>query len=191
MRRLLPLMPLLLLLAPLEGAREKRKCPEFCFSLPGGEEVNLERYRGKVVVVEVMLTTCPSCKRCAQTIETLYRELAGRGLQPVAVAMNDGAEQQIAAYRKVVGLTYPVGYADRMAVLRLLRHPVQEPVFVPQLVFIDRAGMIRAKYAGTDYFFRDEKANIRKLVEELLSERPPASSAGGAASRSEVLRARL
>jgi hypothetical protein len=59
---------------------------------------------------------------------------------------------------------------------------------VPQLVFIDRKGVIRAQYAGNDPFFKDEERNVRAQIEGLLKEgaapagsRKPAKSKPGAA----------
>jgi len=49
---------------------------------------------------------------------------------------------------------------------------------VPQLVFIDRTGVIRAQYSGVDPFFSNEEANMRAEVEKLLSE-PVAKAAAG------------
>jgi hypothetical protein len=54
---------------------------------------------------------------------------------------------------------------------------------VPQLVFIDRKGVIRAQYGGSDPFVAsNEEANIRGMVEKLLREggapttaKPPAA----------------
>jgi hypothetical protein len=47
--------------------------------------------------------------------------------------------------------------------------------YVPDVVFIDRGGTIRAQYAGTDAFFRNERQNIRAMLDKLLSESAPKS----------------
>ena len=42
---------------------------------------------------------------------------------------------------------------------------------MPQLVFIDKAGVKRAKYVGDDPFFaKDDEANIRKEIDVLSRE---------------------
>jgi hypothetical protein len=43
-------------------------------------------------------------------------------------------------------------------------------LYVPHLVFIDRKGVIRAQYPGSDKFYENEEANIRKEIEALLKE---------------------
>jgi len=44
---------------------------------------------------------------------------------------------------------------------------------MPQLVFIDRKGEIRAQYAGDDKFFaEDQEKRMREQIEALLKEAP-------------------
>ncbi|HYP14883.1 MAG TPA: hypothetical protein VEQ63_13230, partial [Bryobacteraceae bacterium] len=50
--------------------------------------------------------------------------------------------------------------------------------YVPQLVFVDRQGTIRAQYGGSDSFLMyNEEQNIRKMIESLVSESGSRSSA--------------
>ena len=45
------------------------------------------------------------------------------------------------------------------------------PFYFPQVVFIDRAGNVRAQYGGTDAFCQtNEEANLRGMIEKLLGE---------------------
>ncbi len=170
MRRHFILFCLILLALPLSGGRMKRKAPELSFSLPGGETFEVQQHQGKVLLLEVMLTTCPYCKECARVIEKLYRELGPRGFQPAAVAVNDDAASLVEGYAREQKLSFPVGHGERESVFRFLRLPVNQPAYTPILVFVDRKGMIRAQYMGTDYFFKHEERNIRELLEELLAE---------------------
>ncbi len=43
-------------------------------------------------------------------------------------------------------------------------------LWMPQLVFIDKNGAIRAQFPGTADFFKDEETNMRKMVEKLPKE---------------------
>ena len=45
---------------------------------------------------------------------------------------------------------------------------------VPQLVFIDKQGMIREQHVGGDDFFKDEETNTRKKVLQMLTAAPVA-----------------
>jgi hypothetical protein len=50
---------------------------------------------------------------------------------------------------------------------------------MPQLVFIDRTGVIRAYYPGTDKFFLDEEKNMRAQLESLLKAPAKGATAKG------------
>jgi hypothetical protein len=51
-----------------------------------------------------------------------------------------------------------------------LQHSVidSRPLFVPHMVFLDRAGVIRADYPGGDAFFTNANANIRAQLDKML-----------------------
>jgi len=166
----------LLLMGALVGvlagsaAEIPRKAPELVIHLPSGKDIKLSQFRGKVVALEFLLTTCPHCKRTSSTMERVYRDLGPKGFQPLGAAFNDGAEKLVAGYVQELGLTYPVGYTDRDTVISFLQHPVMLTLWTPQLVLIDKKGMIRAQYPGTHNFFQNEEENLRFMVEKLLKE---------------------
>lgn len=152
----------------LFAAQVPRPSPEFTFSLPGGKQVNLGSFKGKVVAIEFLLTTCPHCKRCSSAMQRIYEDLGERGFQPLGVAINDGAQELIPGFVRELRLTYPVGLADRNKVIDFLQHPVMLTMMMPQLVIIDKKGVVRAQYPGTDNFFQNEDENLRNVVEPLL-----------------------
>jgi peroxiredoxin len=147
-----------------------RPAPDLKISLPDGTAFEVEKHRGEVVVVEVMLTTCPHCKDCSKALEKIYKTLGPKGFRPVAVAINDNAANLVAGYVKEQGLSFPVGYADRNQVINFVQVPRDKPAYTPFLIFVDRKGIIRAQYTGTDDFFRNQEVNIRKLLDELIAE---------------------
>ena len=69
-------------------------------------------------------------------------------------------------------LTYPVGYSSKADVDRYLERKQQQILNIPQIIVIDRTGMIRAASgaAGGDPRLEDENS-LRTLVEGLLRER--------------------
>jgi peroxiredoxin len=168
-----PLAPVaaLSLLAPsLFAATVPRPAPELVFRLTSGQAAKLSQWRGKVILLEFLLTTCSHCQRTSQTMNKLQAEYASRGVQAVGVAINDENGSLTAGYVKEYGLTYPVGWAKHQVAVDFLQHPVMVSMMMPQLVVIDRKGMIRAQYAGTDPFFEKEEAGIRKWIDSLLKE---------------------
>jgi len=154
----------------LPAAKVPRPAPDFTFSLPNGKQIKLSEFKGQVLAVEFLLTTCPGCKKASTALQRVYEQLGHKGFQPLGVAINEGAAELIPGYIRELRLTYPVGMSDRFKVIDFLQHPVMLTMYMPQLVIIDKKGNIRAQYGGGDDFFKNEEENIRKLVAELLKE---------------------
>jgi len=152
------------------AAEVPRPAPDVTFSLPNGEQVSLSDYKGKVVAVEILLTTCPGCQHTSGVIQKIYEEYGEQGFQPLGIAINDGADRLVPAYVQNLGITFPVGYAHRDVAISFLQHSMMMTLMVPQLVVIDKEGTIRAQFDGTDDFFRNDEANLRRLVSSLLEE---------------------
>ena len=144
--------------------------PELAVKTTNGQDLMLNKYRGKVVALAFVLTTCPHCQRTARTMSKLNQELGPRGFQPLAVAINDMAQMLIPDFIRDHQVNFPVGYGSRELASGFLQHPVMLQMMMPQLVLIDRKGTIRAQYPGTDKFFMDEEKNMRETVLGLLNE---------------------
>lgn len=148
-----------------------RQATDFSVTLNSGEQVHLSQFKGKVTALEILLTTCPHCQRCSRTMQKLYAEFAPQGFACLGAAINDGARQMLLQFMLSTGAQYPIGVADRDKAYSFLQADQNAgPVYMPQLVFIDRAGTIRAQYGGTDNFFLDEEKNVREMVEKLLKD---------------------
>jgi len=171
MRRTFVVAALLLVAAAhLPAAKVPRPAPDFTFSLPNGKQIKLSEFKGQVLAVEFLLTTCPGCKKASTALQRVYEQFGNKGFQPLGVAINEGAAELIPGYIRELRLTYPVGMSDRFKVIDFLQHPVMLTLYMPQLVIIDKKGNIRAQYGGADEFFKNEEENLRKLVAELLKE---------------------
>jgi thiol-disulfide isomerase/thioredoxin len=171
-RRLFVAAASLCVLAPFTTvAALPRKAPEFVIKLPNGGQKLLSQYRGKVVVLEFLLTTCQHCKDTSRIMSRLQTEYGPRGLVCVGVAVNEGAAMRIPAYVQETGANFLVGFGDRDPSLALLRHPANKTFMVPRIAFIDRAGVIRAERGGgnDDEFFKDEEKMMRAIIEPLLA----------------------
>lgn len=154
--------------ASLVGAEIPRQAPELVIKMADGKEVLLSKFRGKVVALEFLLTTCPHCQKSSQTMNRLYQQYGAQGFQPIGVAINDMANMLVVDYSKQFNLTFPVGYGNRDAAINFLQHPIMSSMMMPQLVIIDRQGVIRYQYAGNDKFFENDEKNLRDILPGLL-----------------------
>jgi peroxiredoxin len=161
-----------LLVAGLAGAAEvPRQSPEYAINLLGGKQVSLSQYRGKVVALAFILTYCPHCQKTVGYLSALQNEYGPRGFQVLASAIEDMAAMALPDFIKRFQPPFPVGFNERNGVLEYLQHPAMFRLMMPQLVFIDRTGTIRAQYSGDDKFFGDDQEkNLREQVETLVKE---------------------
>lgn len=149
-----------------------RISPEYAIRLTTGQQLLLSQYRGKVVGLLFVQTTCPHCQQTCQLMERLSREYGPRGFQALAVAFNPMAAMLVPDFIKQNGLTFPVGYDARDPVFEYLSWSPAIRTYVPILVFVDRNGVIRGQYMGDDKFFLpgEQEKNMRVMIEQLLKE---------------------
>lgn len=160
-----------------------RKSPEFIIYESSGKTTLLSSLKGKVVVIEFMFVSSAHCLRLAQMLNTIHGDMGSRGFQPVGVVFDPPNRatpglQSTASMVDYFKLTYPVGYSAKADVDTYLGRTGKEILNIPQIVVIDRAGIIRATSggAGGDPKLEDENS-LRALIDSLLMERPAAGSA--------------
>jgi peroxiredoxin len=163
----------LLSVALTAAAEIPRPSPDFVISMNAGDPISLSQYRGKVCVLAFILTTCPHCQKTVGFLSAFQNEYGPRGLQIVATAIDDMGKLLVPDFITRFKPSFPVGFAPRPDVEVYLQHPSIYRMYVPQLVFIDRKGVIRAQYAGEDKFFADDQEkHIREQIEAMLKLSP-------------------
>jgi len=153
-----------------------RRSPEFAIAEPGGQTILLSKLRGKVVVLEFLFIRSEHCMRVLKTLDRLNSDLGPRGFQAAGVVfdppnapVSDGT--LITAMMSYFKLTLPVGHTSRNSVDSYLGRAGNEVLNIPQIVVIDRAGMIRATSGGKggDPALENE-TSLRNLIDNLLKE---------------------
>lgn len=144
---------------------ERRKSPSLLVRTVEGGKVAVEKQPGKVVLVDIMTTTCPSCKLASEGIQRLYQQLGRKGFLPVAIAIDQQTANVLAFYRSTYGLTFPVGVTSREDILAYLQLPADKPFMVPTLVLLDKRGRICATQVGW-VGEQDLRLAITKLLNE-------------------------
>ncbi len=163
------------------SVKAHRKSPEFTIADSSGKTTLLSGFKGKVVVMEFLFVKSQHCIRVATMLNKLNSELGPSGFQAVGIvfdppnAEGTGA-QLLPAMVNYLKLTYPMGYASKDEVDNYLGRNGNEILNIPQVVVIDRAGMIRATSGGRggDPALEDENS-LRTLILGLLKEMPPDS----------------
>jgi len=127
--------------------QETRPAPELRMVDSSGKAVKLGDYRGKVVVMQFLYTTCMHCQATARMLSRLQDELGPQGLQVIGVAFNPEAQRAgvVDEFVKANGIDFPVGPVSLDTALGYLGISAIERFVVPQIVVVDRHGMIRAQ----------------------------------------------
>ena len=156
-----------------------RKSPEFTVLEPTGlgKQTLISSYRGKVLVLPFMFTTCPHCQHEAQMLTKLQQEFGSRGLQVLGTVFNDANGAMAAQFVKEFGIGFPVGYATRESVISYLNIPVMDRWVVPQIAVLDRKGNIVAQSLSTGSPELQDEGYMRQLIDKLLKEGTTSSAA--------------
>jgi len=162
-----------------------RKAPELAFNMPGQGQKLLSQYRGKVVALEFIYTTCPHCQAASKLMSKIQNEYGSRGLQVLDVAINPNADLAVADFAKEFQTTFPVGWVTQDQGLAFMGFNMAERFVVPQLILIDRQGIIRYQTPPLGDEKSMEESTIEQRVQELLSD----SGARHSASSSRMTKA--
>lgn len=133
----------LLCAAALSGADSLRRAPGFALPDSKMEIVDLADFRGKIVLLEFMQTTCPHCAGFATVLNEVEQKY-GNKIQILAVVKapedNSATVAQYAAGHKV---TYPILFDAGQMAYSYVRTPT---LAYPHLYVIDGNGNIRRDY---------------------------------------------
>ena len=145
----------------LQELKERQPAPDFTLSAPDGKKISIKDYRGKVVFLNFWATWCEGCREEMPSMERLYKEFKGKGLEIVAVNVKDKTPDALAFYKKLQ-LTYPV-LLDAEGEVGLLYGAFGLPVSY----LIDRKGVVLARLWGpADWYSPAARNLIKSLIEQ-------------------------
>jgi thiol-disulfide isomerase/thioredoxin len=151
---------------------------------PNGKHDLLTSYRGKVVVVQFLFTTCPHCQAYSQLLTKLQADYGPKGFQCLGAAFNEEANPgTVNAYINQFRVGFPVGPMGRETVMNFMGFALMERLVVPQIALIDRKGQIREQSEAnpTAPPPLQMEDHLRSSIEKLLAE-GSAAPAGKSAS---------
>lgn len=159
------------------NAQDLRKAPELTYTVPGQGEKLLSQYRGKVVALEFILTTCTHCQAAARLMTALQQEYGPQGFQALDLAINaldenrtpEQGNQLVAAFATNFHVGFPVGWVPRDSFLSFLGISITEYTVVPQLVLIDRKGYIHYQTPPRGDPTSMQETTLRQRIQELLA----------------------
>ena len=124
-----------------------------------GNRVNLEQWKGKVVMVNFWATWCPVCRAEMPQWQKFYDANRSRGFEMIAVSVDDG-EEEVRAFMAAKGYTFPVAWRfdkredDDFPTVRA----------TPTTYFVDRQGRVATMLVG-----QISGGHLEQTVEHLLA----------------------
>lgn len=173
------------------------------FSFPDlqGRPVSLQddKYRGKVVIVEVIGTWCPNCTDQTYFLAPWFKQNQHRGVEAVAVAFEqednfDYFKKTLTTFKDYFDIRYDIvfgGIADKKVATEKLKGLNYMAAF-PTTIIIGRDGKVREIYTGytgtvTGEYHQDYVTRFNRLLDGLIAEPDPyAASAAAPATTASV-----
>jgi thiol-disulfide isomerase/thioredoxin len=130
----------------LFGADSSRRAPGFSLPDVKAQFHDLADYRGKVVVLEFMQTTCPHCNAFAAVLAQVQQKYGDR-VAILAIVNPPDQQQQVSTYTTAHKIAYPVLFDCGQVAYSYLRTGSFD---IPHVYLIDANGGIREDFGYTE-----------------------------------------
>ncbi len=158
----------------------------FKFKDTDGKLVSIsdDRYKNKVVIVQILGSWCPNCMDETSFLSKFYNENKNRGIEIIGLAYErtedfEQSKKLLAIYQKRFNVKYPflitgVTPSDPQRVEKTLPQ-IDKIAAFPTSIFVDKKGLVRKIHTGYDgpgtgKFYEKFKTEFNELINQLLSE---------------------
>jgi len=176
---------------PVQDQPTKLKAGEnklnFTFNDLEGKPVSIndERFKNKVVIVQIMGSWCPNCMDETKFLSDFYNQNRSRGVEIVSLAYEystdiERSRKSLSKFQKLFNVQYPmlitgVTSTDEQKTEKTLPQITPIRAF-PTSIFLDRKGNVRDIHSvfygpGTKQYFEEYKKVFSAIVEGLLKEK--------------------
>src|SRR5262245_22011940 len=152
--------------------------------LPGGDQqkqLKLSGLRGKVVLIDVFLSTCPHCEEHAPHVVELYNQYRDRGFTVLGLATdNKENKDSVASVKGFVSLAkieYPVGFITPEVIAYYVDSHDHS---VPQMILFGPDGKMVKRLIGWN---EKSSKDIRAAIEAQLAKMPAVKPGSKTSSR--------
>jgi peroxiredoxin len=159
------------------------------FSFPGidGKQISLsdDKYKGKVVIVEIIGTWCPNCTDQTIFLSPWFNKNHQRGVEAIALGFEQKDSLEYAKYtlgklKDKYDIRYDIafgGLADKKLVSQKLP-ALNKFIAFPTTIIIDRKGEVREIYTGytgtvTGKYYEEYEKKFNALLDQLIAEPSP------------------
>jgi peroxiredoxin len=161
------LLAFLCLLSLCFAQHTPRKCSDMPIVSSNGKTIHISQYRGKVLMIEMMLTDCDDCLQTLQLMGRLQQNMGPRGFQAIAVSLDPNVAA-VKPFAERYRFPFPIGHLDKDPAVKFLdlnetAHPV-----VPYVLFVDWQGNVRFQYPANAPIFNSAEKNLSQIADGLL-----------------------
>ncbi len=165
--------------------REGESKLNFSFNDLNGKPVSIndERYKNKVVIIQIMGSWCPNCMDETKFLSEYYNKNKNRGVEVIGLAYEystdlERSTKSLQKFQQLYNVQYPISITGAIAsddnkTEKTL--PQLTPIrSFPTTIFIDKKGMVREIKGtfygpGTGKYYEDFKKEFYSIVDGLLN----------------------
>jgi cytochrome c biogenesis protein CcmG/thiol:disulfide interchange protein DsbE len=144
----------------LQPPAGRKPAPEIALKDSAGKIARLQRYRGKVVLLDFWATWCHGCKEEIPWFVEMDRKYSKKGLRVVGVSLDDDGWKVVKPFLATARIPYRIVLGDKMTIKD---YGIGN---MPDTFLIDRQGKIAAAYVGVV-----DRQNIEANVVAMLAGR--------------------
>ena len=129
-------------------------------SVNGKGSVDVNKEKGKVLIVDFWATWCEPCKKSFPKLQDLYTKYKTSGMDLIAVSEDD-ENSGLTDFGSTYGAKFPLLWDDGKAIAGKW-----QPEFMPATFIVDKKGVVRFVHLG---YHDGEEMEIEKEVKSLMS----------------------
>jgi thiol-disulfide isomerase/thioredoxin len=144
-------------------------------------QLKLSSLRGKVVLIDVFLSTCPHCEEHAPHVVELYNQYRDRGFTVLGLATDNKENKDnvasVRAYAALAKIEYPVGFLTPEVIAYYLD---SHDHGVPQMILFGPDGKMAIRRIGWN---EKSSKDVRAAIEAQMAKMPTVKPGSKASSR--------
>ena len=147
--------------AVLQPGNERKAAPELTLQDSSGKTMELEDYRGKIVLLDFWATWCTGCKKEIPWFSDFQKTYGPQGFAVIGVSMDEGGWKVLKPFLAANHVPYRMVLGNDSTAKQF---GIQN---LPDTFLIDRQGRVAAVYKEALV----DKDNVEANIKTLLSER--------------------
>ena len=123
---------------------QQQKAANFSLKSADGTSFELNKYKGKVVVVNFWATWCGPCRKEIPDFIEAYKKYKSKGLEIIGISLDQDGWTRVTPYVKQSNINYPVVLGDEQVVQNYGGFNA-----IPTTFIVDKNGIIVDQHTGT------------------------------------------